>query len=262
MHSVAFCSFIFTTANLRVILSLYDLFDYWGYVYMSIVKDRLSDQVARELQAMICNNIYKIGDKLPVENELAQMFNVSRITIREAVRMLSIMGILDVRQGDGTFVKSLSPESFMKPLLPMLSLNKKNLQDIFEVRMLLECKAAELAALNATAEQLEVLQDLLNKMEACALNDDLQNYNEYDARFHYEIARTSANEVLKTILGLLGDMVKDAIKASISPPNAMMNSCVYHKKIYDSIAAHDPGGAAEYMRAHIGGGADYIRSQR
>jgi len=228
---------------------------------MSVVKDRLSDQVARELQAMICNNIYKIGDKLPVENELAQMFNVSRITVREAVRMLSIMGILDVRQGDGTFVKSLSPESFMKPLLPMLSLNKKNLQDIFEVRMLLECKAAELAALNATDEQLEVLQDLLNKMEACALNGDLENYNEYDACYHYEIARTSANEVLKTILGLLGDMVKDAIKASISPPNAMMTSCVYHKKIFESIANHDPDGAVEYMRAHIGGGADYIRSQ-
>ncbi len=228
---------------------------------MSVVKDRLSDQVARELQAMISNNIYKIGDKLPVENELAQMFNVSRITIREAVRMLSIMGVLDVRQGDGTFVKSLSPESFMKPLLPMLSLNKKNLEDIFEVRMLLECKVAELAALNANEEQLETLRDLLDKMEACALNNDLEVYNEYDARFHYEIACTSANEVLKTILELLGDMVKDAIKASISPPNAMMTSCIYHKKIYESILKRDPNSAVEYMRAHISGGAEYIRNQ-
>lgn len=228
---------------------------------MSIVKDRLSDQVARELQAMICNNMYQIGDKLPVENELALMFNVSRITVREAVRMLSIMGILDVRQGDGTFVKSLSPESFMKPLLPMLSLNKKNLVDIFEVRMLIECKSAELAALHATDEQIVVLRTLLDKMEACALNNDMDNYNEYDALFHYEIARFSTNEVLKTILGLLGDMLKDAIKASISPPNALTTSLIYHKRILDSISRHDATSASEFMQAHLQGGADYIRTQ-
>ena len=226
---------------------------------MRVVKDRLSDQVARELQTMICNNLYRIGDKLPVENDLAQMFQVSRVTIREAVRMLSIMGILDVRQGDGTFVKSLSPESFMKPLLPMLSLNKKNLSDIFEVRLLIECKAAELAAQNADDDSLETLNDLLNKMDACALNNDLENYNMYDTRFHYEIARVSSNEVLKTIQGLLGDMVQDTIKASTSPPNALMLSCIYHKKIYDSLVRHEPERAVEYMHAHIKGGAEYIR---
>ena len=228
---------------------------------MSVVKDRLSDQVARELQSMICNHLYQIGDKLPVENDLAQMFNVSRITIREAVRMLSIMGILDVRQGDGTFVKSLSPESFMKPLLPMLSLNKKNLEDIFEVRMLIECKSAELAAENASEEQTQALHDLLDSMEACALSGDLETYNEYDARFHYEIARFSSNEVLKTILGLLGDMLKDAIKASISPPNALTTSLIYHKKIYESILRHDSRSASDYMQAHLQGGADYVRTQ-
>lgn len=228
---------------------------------MGVVKDRLSDQVARELQAMICNQLYQIGDKLPVENDLAQMFSVSRITIREAVRMLSIMGILDVRQGDGTFVKSLSPESFMRPLIPMLSLNKKNLEDIFEVRMLIECKAAELAAQFATDEQIEVLQGLYDKMEACALNGDLDTYNDYDANYHYEIARFSSNEVLKTILGLLGDMLKDAIMASISPPNALTTSLIYHKKILESIARHDSASASEYMQAHLKGGADYIRTQ-
>jgi GntR family transcriptional repressor for pyruvate dehydrogenase complex len=228
---------------------------------MGVVKGRLSDQVARELQAMICNNLYQIGDKLPVENDLALMFNVSRITIREAVRMLSIMGILDVRQGDGTFVKSLSPESFMKPLLPMLSLNKKNLEDIFEVRMLIECKSAELAALHSTEEQAQALRDLLDKMEACALTGDLETYNEYDARFHYEIARISANEVLRTILGLLGDMLKDAIMASISPPNAVTTSLIYHNKIYESILRHDAKSASSYMQAHLQGGADYIRNQ-
>jgi len=227
---------------------------------MSVVRERLSDQVADELQSMIYNNKYKIGDKLPVENDLAQMFRVSRITVREAVRKLSIMGILDVRQGDGTFVKCLSPESFMKPMLPMLSLDKKNLQDIFEVRLLIECKAAELAAENATPQQLQRVRRLLDQMDTCALGDDLDDYNEYDAQFHYEIAKCSGNEVLRTIQGLLFDMIKDAIHASTSPPNALVNSCIYHKRIYEALAAHDSKNASALMGAHIEGGADYIRS--
>jgi GntR family transcriptional repressor for pyruvate dehydrogenase complex len=227
---------------------------------MNIVKKRLSDQVARELLAMISNNLYKIGDKLPVENQLAQMFQVSRVTIREAVRKLSIMGILDVRQGDGTFVKGLNPESFMKPLLPMLTLDKKNLQDIFEVRMLIECKAAELAAQNAGEEHLKILKELLDRMDTCAINGDLDHYNDYDARFHYEIANSSSNQVLRTIQGLLSDMVKDSIHASTSPPNALINSFIYHKKIYEALVNHDSQQAAEMMKIHISGGAEYIRT--
>ncbi len=227
---------------------------------MSVSKKRLSDQVARELQIMIGNDLYKIGDKLPVENQLAQMFQVSRGTVREAVRRLSIMGILDVRQGGGTFVKGLSPESFMKPLLPMLTLDKKNLQDIFEVRMIIECKAAALAAQNAGEEHLKTLKILLDNMDTCAINGDLEQYNEYDAKFHYEIANSSSNEVLKTIQNLLSDMVKDAIHASISPPNALVTSCIYHKKIYEALVSRDPEQADEMMKIHITGGAEYIRN--
>lgn len=152
---------------------------------MPIAKTRLSDQVAQELQNMIADETYKVGQKLPVENELAQMFSVSRVTVREAVRKLSVMGILDVRQGGGTFVKCLTPESFMTPVLPMLALDKKNLNDIFEVRILIECKSAELAAQNITDAQLEKLKRLLDKMDACALQEDLDTYNQYDTKFHH-----------------------------------------------------------------------------
>lgn len=227
---------------------------------MSVTKERLSDQVANELQSMISSNKYRIGDKLPVENDLAQMFQVSRITVREAVRKLSIMGILDVRQGDGTFVKCLSPESFMKPLLPMLILNKKNLQDIFEVRMLIECKAAGLAAEHTADAQLSSIHELLDKMDTYALSGELDDYNDCDAQFHYEIAQCSENEVLRTIQGLLFDMIRDAIHASTSPPNALVNSCIYHKRIYEALSEHDAAKAAALMGDHIKGGADYIRN--
>ncbi len=226
---------------------------------MPIAKTRLSDQVAQELQNMIADETYKVGQKLPVENELAQMFSVSRVTVREAVRKLSVMGILDVRQGGGTFVKCLTPESFMTPVLPMLALDKKNLNDIFEVRILIECKSAELAAQNITDAQLEKLKRLLDKMDACALQEDLDTYNQYDTKFHYLISASCGNKVLKTIQGLVGDMVSDAIRASLIAPNALTRSCIYHKKIYDALCAHDPVAAQEYIRTHLEGGAIYIK---
>lgn len=227
---------------------------------MPISKKRLSDQVAQELQTMISNNIYKVGEKLPVENELAQMFKVSRVTVREAVRKLSVMGILDVRQGGGTFVKGLTPESFMKPVLPMLALNKKNLSDIFEVRMLIECKSAELAAQNVSQSQLEQLRRLLEEMDACALQNDLEAYNEWDMQFHYLIAESCGNEVLKTIQRLVGDMVKDAIYASLKAPNALALSCIYHKRIVEALSTGDAIRAQEDMRAHLEGGAVYLKN--
>ena len=78
---------------------------------MKLARVRLADQVANKILEMIANGIYKPGDKLPVENEIAESFSVSRVTIREAFVKLSMMGIIDIRQGDGTFVKKVSPDS-------------------------------------------------------------------------------------------------------------------------------------------------------
>lgn len=102
---------------------------------MKLAKVRLVDQVVAKIQEMISQKIYRPSEKLPVENELAEMFSVSRVTIREAFVKLSMIDIVDIRQGDGTFVKSVSPESFMKPLLTMLILDKKNLTDIYVTRI-------------------------------------------------------------------------------------------------------------------------------
>lgn len=226
---------------------------------MKITKVRLSDQVANEIQNMISSKQYVSGDKLPVEKELAQMYSVSRVTVREAISKLCMMDIIDVRQGDGTFVKSLSPMSFMKPLIPMLSLDKKDLHDIFEVRMLIECKASELAALLAAPEELHRVKVLLDKMDLCVMSTDIKKYDELDVKFHYEVAKCSHNRVIIIIHELLMEMIKDSIIASTSP-NALANSLVFHKKVYEALLEHDGEAAASLMKAHIEGGANYIKN--
>lgn len=121
---------------------------------MPVQRIKLSDQVADQLRAMITAKQYRPGEKLPVESELAAEFGVSRITVREAMHKLDVMGIVEVRQGAGTFVREITPAAYIKTLLPMLSMDNNSLKDIFEIRQIIECKSAELAALNATAEDL------------------------------------------------------------------------------------------------------------
>jgi GntR family transcriptional repressor for pyruvate dehydrogenase complex len=228
---------------------------------MKVLKTRLADQVAESIQEMIARGDYNPGDKLPVENELAEMFSVSRITIREAISKLNLIGIVDVRQGDGTFVKALTPESFMKPLIPYLIMNKKNLHDVYEVRLLIETKTAELAALNAEPEDLNEIKALLDKLILHAAQKKLDLYNETDTQFHCAIAKHSKNLILFTILNLIYDVMKDAIKVGTSAPNALTKSVKYHQLIYDAIAKKDGVRAAQYMTEHIEGGAKYINSE-
>jgi len=227
---------------------------------MGINKTKLSDQVADEILRKINESEYMPGDKLPVESDLAALFSVSRITVREAVGKLSMMGIIDVRQGEGTFVNSLSPGSFMKPLLPMLSLTKKNLHDIFTVRLLIECKAAELAAKNAAPEELEEVKTLLEEMTRNFQNKDIEKYNMHDALFHYEIVKCSHNEVLIAIQALLMDMLKSVIEVATRPPNALEISIEAHNKIYAALTRGDSAEVTELMKRHLEGGAHYIET--
>lgn len=222
-------------------------------------KVRLADQVTKELQAMIFSN-YKPGDRLPVENELAQHFSVSRITIREAISKLSIMGVVDVRQGEGTFIKKLSPSSFMQPMLPMLTLSNTEMSDIFEVRLIIECRAAELAAQRSTPESLSRLKELLELMEQSALCNEIQQYNTYDVQFHKEIARCSCNQVLSVICELITDMIQESIFFSCKTASHIMNSVIYHNRIYYAISEHNAEEASKAMREHLNGALTFVQS--
>ena len=144
---------------------------------MPVQRIKLSDQVADQLRAMITAKQYRPGEKLPVESELAEEFGVSRITVREAMQKLDVMGIVEVRQGAGTFVREITPAAYIKTLLPMLSMDNNSLKDIFEIRQIIECKSAELAALNATAEDLAQVKLPLSKMPEAARNGKLRQYN-------------------------------------------------------------------------------------
>lgn len=225
---------------------------------MGVTKMRLADRVASDIQSMIFTK-YQPGDKLPVENELAQLFSVSRVTVREAVKQLHTMGIVDVRQGEGTFVEQLTPSSFMRPMLPMLTLSNADLVDIFEVRLLIECWAAQRAAQQATDEELAHLKQTVDEMEEAALTGEIRRYNEIDVRFHNEIARFSHNEVIAVISELITDMIKESIFYSCSTPSHIVNSVVYHHRIYQALARRDSQEVSRLMSEHLTSGLSFVQ---
>ena len=226
---------------------------------MAVSKVRLADRVAAEIQSMIFEK-YQPGDKLPVENELAQLFSVSRVTVREAIKQLNTFGIVDVRQGEGTFVEQLTPSSFMRPMLPMLTLSSVDLKDIFEVRILIECRAAERTAKFASDEELLHLKTTVEEMETAALSGEIRKYNDIDVRFHNEIARFSHNQVITVISELITDMIKESIFYSCSTPSHLVNSVVYHNRIYHALANRDAALASKLMSEHLSSGLSFVQS--
>lgn len=227
---------------------------------MAIQRIKLSDQVTDKIKEMITNKQYLPGEKLPIESQLAQKFGVSRITIREAIHKLEILGIVEVRQGAGTFVKNLTPNAYIKTLIPMLSMNNNNLKDIFEIRQIIECKSAELAAINATPEDLERVKKPLIKMAETVRLGKLKQYNELDVQFHYEVARCTHNQILVTIQELLSDLVEGSVSMGLTPMNALEHSVMFHRKLFEAIQKHDSVTASGLMNAHIEGGIEYARN--
>ncbi len=229
---------------------------------MAGTKQKLSEKISDELQDLIISR-YHQGEKIPTEDQLAKHFAVSRITIRAAVANLKSKGILEVRQGDGTYVGAPSPSSLIQPILPILKLKSADVVDIFEVRILIEVKAARSAAdKGLPPKDLSQLNSILEQMNDAAMDKDIYRYNSLDLEFHKKIVQFSGNEVLSTIHELLIDLVEETIQQSCNIMEHLVESIIYHNHILKAISIHDGNEAAKAMEHHLEGGLNFIKEQR
>jgi len=219
-------------------------------------KKRRSDVVADQICAMIQEQ-YHVHDKLPVESELARMFSVSRITIREAISKLSYLDIVDVRQGEGTFVNEVNLSNFTRSIKPFFTMKRQKITDVFEFRIMLETAAARLAAQRATPEEVALLKKTVEEMDNVLLEEDMESYNMLDSKYHYEIACCSHNELLLSIYTLLIDIMDNTIGISTTP-SSLAISVIMHKRICAAIQAHDGEQAYKAMHTHIADAAKFV----
>lgn len=217
------------------------------YQIEKVDKKLLGAQIEDELMNYILQQPVEIGQKIPNEFELAEMFGVGRSTIREAVKGLVSKGILEVRRGSGTYVISpSSPEN--DPLgLAKLQDKYKLALELFEVRLMLEPEIASRAAENASEKDLEQLVQLCDETEE--LYKSGKNHILKDIEFHTCIAKCSKNQVVETLIPIINTAVMTF--ANLTHRTLMQETIETHRAIVNSILDHDPVGAKCAMIMHL-----------
>lgn len=198
------------------------------------------------IRSQVETGVWKVGERIPKEAELADMLQVGRNTVREAVRVLSHARMLEVRQGDGTYVRSsVDPAEIMRRV------SQASLRDHFELRAVLETEAARLAATRATAEDLARLQQALDERNATSKDSDLDEFVARDIAFHVAVARAGHNTALEELYRYFSTAVLLNVRSSLIEHNLPEPGANDHAAIVAAIAARDPERAATAARAVV-----------
>ena len=213
---------------------------------------KISDQVFEQLRELIFRGQFKAGEQLLPERELAQALGVSRTTVRNAINKLEVLGLLEHKQGQGTFVRSPDKRTG-NPLAAAMEVHDATIGDLLEVRMGLECNAAALAAQRAVLEDLRFMEASLEEIRVEVRSGRLGT--EADAAFHMALAYATKNPVHVFLMKNFYDFLFVGIKKNLSHlyenPDNIDKILSQHSDIIEGIKKRDPLEAFQAMRRHI-----------
>lgn len=214
-----------------------------------LMRTRLYEQVAQQITTWIADNGLAPGDRIPPERELAQRLGVSRATLSQALVALEVIGVVEVRHGDGTVVTSAPGSPGSQRIVAAIRAHADRLPEIIETRDALETKIAALAAQRRTDEDLARIDDALAAMEA-----DVEAGGrgvEGDERFHGAVTAAAHSLLLAHLMDEIGDLIRETRIESLSQPDRPRNSLAGHRAVARAIRAGDPAAAAAAMHAHV-----------
>lgn len=215
----------------------------------TFARDALPEQIAARMLELIAERRLKPGERLPPERELATAMGVSRSSLREALRALSMLGVTDMRQGHGTYVTALEPAGLLRPLGVVLSLSDAGFDDLFEARKLVEPRLAALAAERADAGLREQLDRSLEAAEAVV--DDEDAFVRADLELHGLVSQAAQNAILARVVDALGELAIASRLATVRLPGLRHETVADHRRIVAAIHAGDPAAAAAAMLGHL-----------
>lgn len=214
-----------------------------------------SAEVAAQIKEMIRQRQLVPGDRLPSEREFAEMFGVSRTTIREALRSLAAVGMISIRQGDGSFVEHFNLEGILEPLSVLFHLegDASGINSFSEVRRILELEMAALAAERATPEDIFEIQKSVASLVEEVRNGGIGD--ESDAMFHLALAKASKNPLLLRLMETIADLMKNTYQAArkqlFLDEKTLESIYLSHSGVAEAIQQHNPELARERMREHL-----------
>ncbi|MFB7249837.1 FadR/GntR family transcriptional regulator [Microbacterium sp. NPDC056234] len=218
----------------------------------------VTDEAIAKIKAMIVSGELAPGDRLPPEKELAERLGLSRNSMREAVKALEVIRVLDVRRGDGTYVTSLEPHLLLEAISFVVDMHDDDsMLEIFAVRRMLESQATGLAATLGDDDHVQALHDELDGIRADVSIDDLVAH---DIRFHRDIVRMAGNAYLASLIEHLSSQtVRARVWRGLTEQGAVERTLSEHRAIADAIAQRDPNLATSLATAHIAGVERWLR---
>ena len=213
-----------------------------------IRRNKVYEEVAKQIERLILTKLQP-GDKLPSERELAEMLGVSRSSIRDAIRSLELVGLVEPRQGAGTIVRELSAETLVNPFANALKHQHELIGELLDFRKMLEPPLAARAATHASLEEIAEMDEILQRQEV-KLSEGEPAIVE-DSEFHYGIALASGNTVVLKVLDVLMDLLRDTRERSLQVEGRPQKSLAGHRRILSAIKKRDAEAAKNAMRRHI-----------
>jgi GntR family transcriptional regulator, transcriptional repressor for pyruvate dehydrogenase complex len=218
----------------------------------------VTDEAILKIKAMIVSGELKPGDRLPPEKELSEALGLSRSSLREAVKALAIIRVLDVRRGDGTYVTSLTPSLLLDAMSFVVDIHQDaSVLELFEVRRILEPAAGALAARRVRAADVAHLRALMAEVGPTTSPDELVAN---DVVFHRYIAERSGNAYLCSLLDTLsGSTLRARVWRGLTEEGAVARTLTEHAAIVDALEAADPDLVAAQLTVHISGVIAWLR---
>ncbi|MCA1217166.1 FadR/GntR family transcriptional regulator [Streptomyces sp. 8L] len=219
----------------------------------------VTDEAIEKIKGMIVSGALRPGDRLPKESELAADLGLSRNSLREAVRALALMRILDVRQGDGTYVTSLDPQLLLEALSFVVDFHRDDtVLEFLAVRRILEPAATAMASARITGDELTALD---RQLDALGADPSVEELVASDLEFHRGIVRCSGNSVLVSLLdGLSGPTTRARIWRGLTQQDAVSRTLHEHRAILAALRDRDAEAARSWATVHIASVEMWLRS--
>lgn len=222
-------------------------------MFKPVKTKKIYTEIIEQIKNLIIDGKLQPGDKLLSERELSERLNVSRASVREAFSALEMMGIIEIRHGEGSFVRQVSYEGMLEPLSFLLQVEIDDIMHLLEVRKILEAETAALAAKRAGDEDISEMQSalagMLDEIKAGKMGDLS------DAAFHFAIAKASKNPVLVTVMHTISDLMTNTYQASRQKLFLVQNipQVIYqsHSEVLEAIREKNPVLARRRMREHL-----------
>lgn len=221
-------------------------------MFERIEQPKIIQEILSQIKQQIANHTLKKGDRLPSERALAEMFGVARATIREALKVLEMMGLIECVQGSGNYIANNMESSLTEPLSIMFMLEQGNLMQVLQLRRALETASVEIAAKNIDEQTLQKLEQLCIQLEGTS---DESEKTANDRAFHYAISAASDNPLITTMLNavssLVENLITDARKLMLQEAHmsALINQ--QHRQVLNALKNKDARMAVAAMNAHM-----------